>query len=234
MREKRSAIEFYNEIAKRFDSNYKSSSSFMERFHVWVKLFSLFLKPDDKVMDLGCGSGIFSMYLAKTGCQVTGVDGSVAMIELCQEKNQYSNATFLVETLPFHDVSRYGNHDALIASSLLEYIDNIDLMLNQMNCLLKKNGYLFVSMPNQQGFYRRFEKLLFPIIGHPRYFAYVKHRYTKDAFDELMKKHGFKSVATQYYGVDDPISIILSYCLPKRYVNNLFVVVYQKTQPADV
>lgn len=40
----------------------------------------------DRVLDLGCGSGELTMLLASKGCRATGVDFSVAAIELARRK----------------------------------------------------------------------------------------------------------------------------------------------------
>ena len=51
------------------------------------------LKPDDKVMDLFCGLGNFSLPLAKYAAHVIGIEGSAAMVERAQ-MNAASNGLF--------------------------------------------------------------------------------------------------------------------------------------------
>ena len=42
----------------------------------------------EKVLDLGCGTGHFSLFLAKMGCDVTGVDISGPMLDIARKRSQ--------------------------------------------------------------------------------------------------------------------------------------------------
>ena len=44
------------------------------------------LKPGDRVLDLGCGTGALAVRLAQRGCQVTGVDISPAMLDQAAQR----------------------------------------------------------------------------------------------------------------------------------------------------
>ena len=57
------------------------------------------ITPDDIVLDLGCGAGDISHYLAKYGGNVTGLDVSVDMIEHAKNFNCGHNISFEVVDL---------------------------------------------------------------------------------------------------------------------------------------
>lgn len=222
------AIDFHNDIATQFDSRYESSAAFGERFRVWTALFDRYVIRTDHVMDLGCGSGVFSTYLAGRGCTVTGVDGSAEMIKLGIQKKTTPNLHYRLAKLPLADTRAYTAQDVVIASSLLEYIDDLGEMLNQIDALLKPGGLLIVSMPNQLSLYRRIERCLFALTGYPRYFAHIRHVSTEATFRRRLANRGFAVLETAYFSSDDPLSRLLKRALPQRYVNNLFVGVYRK------
>ena len=226
------AIDFHNDIATQFDRRYESSGAFGERFRVWTDLFDRYVNATDGVMDLGCGSGIFSTYLAERGCSVTGIDGAVAMIELCDRKKTSDSVRYIVQSLPLEDTNEFGPQDVVVASSLLEYIDDLEPMLQQINALLTPGGLLMVSMPNRLSVYRRMERGLFGLTGYPRYFAHIRHVTTETAFNRQLTEMGFSVLETRYFAGGDPLSKLLKWALPARYVNNLFVGVYRKTEPA--
>ena len=46
----------------------------------WLEDHSSLFQPDDKVLDLACGSGRHSIFLAQKGCAVTAVDIDTAAI----------------------------------------------------------------------------------------------------------------------------------------------------------
>ncbi len=222
------AIEFHDAIATEFDSRYNSSMAFGERFRVWTELFVRFVKPGDQVMDLGCGSGIFSNHLAERGCIVTAIDGSASMIALANQKKRSVNVDYRVQSLPFGDLPDIPPQDIVIASSLLEYVNDMTLVLQQSWTILKPGGLLVASVPNRLSLYRRLERVLFALTGYPRYFAHNRHVSTESEFNRQLNGLGFQRVEIAYFSGSDPVSSVAKWLLPKRYVNNLFVGVYRK------
>jgi 2-polyprenyl-3-methyl-5-hydroxy-6-metoxy-1,4-benzoquinol methylase len=53
---------------------------------------------DKNILDLGCGSGKYSIVFAEMGAIVTGVDISKKQIELAQKINPHKNIDFLQKT----------------------------------------------------------------------------------------------------------------------------------------
>lgn len=222
------AIDFHSAIADHFDDRYNQSPAFRQRLNIWTAVLDQHVKAGDRVLDLGCGSGVLSHYLAAKGCVVTAVDGSPAMIDLCRRKNPSAGIRYTVQRLPFDDCSGYELQNVVVASSLLEYIDDLDTMLHQAWTLLRPGGSLIVSLPNRRSLYRRFERLLFALTGRPRYFAHVRHRSTPAVFALRLSRIGFSPLQTVYYSSDDPLSKRLKRAWPEPYVNSLFVSVYRK------
>lgn len=224
------AIDFHGEIAQQFDRRYESSIAFLERFRVWTNLLDQYVNPIDRVLDLGCGSGIFSNYLAEIGCIVTGIDGSEAMIALCNQKKTVVNVRYIVQSLPLPNPMKYARQDVVIMSSLLEYMDDMGQMLQQVRDLLKPNGLLIVSIPNQLSLYRRLERRLFRLTGWPAYFAHIRNSSTEATFARHLSEVGFDKIETTFFSSHDPISRLLKPFLARQYVNNLFVGVYRKEE----
>ena len=224
------AVSFHHDNAVAFARKYGTSKAFRERFQVWTGLFTQYVRQTDAVLDLGCGSGIFSQYLAGKGCTVTGIDGASAMIALCKRSIMMPNTQFVVSSLPLNNPAEYAGQDIVLLSSILEYVNDLPGMLQQANKLLKPGGLLFISMPNRQSVYRTIERLVFRLAGKPAYYAYVRHIVTADAFTRQVTALGFKQLDTVYYAGTDLVSRLLSWWLPKQYVSNLFVSVYRKVE----
>ena len=87
------------------------------------------VKPEEFVLDAGCGSGLTACHLAKTiGCKIIGVDINPQMIEKAGLRAQKEGVSHLVEfrqadvySLPFAD-----NHFHLvIAESIAVFLDKV-------------------------------------------------------------------------------------------------------------
>lgn len=85
------------------------------------------VKPEEYVLDAGCGSGLTACHLAKTkGCKIIGIDINPQMIEKACLRAQKEGVSHLVEfkladvyNLPFAE-----NHfDLVIAESLTVFLD---------------------------------------------------------------------------------------------------------------
>jgi 2-polyprenyl-3-methyl-5-hydroxy-6-metoxy-1,4-benzoquinol methylase len=227
------AINFHNDRAVEFDSRYASSKAFQERFHVWTMLFERYVSTTDQVIDLGCGSGIFSNYLAQKGCLVTGIDGSEAMIALCRRKRTSTTAQFAVGALPLKTLTHFPAQDVVVMSSILEYLSDMNSMLEQARLLLKPNGLLLVSIPNRRSLYRKVERQLFRFFARPAYFQYIRNTATETTFNRQLIESGFTPVETNYFSGQDPISRVLKPFMAAQYVNNLLVGVFRKTPALD-
>ena len=225
----KNAIDFHNDRALEFDSRYGLSKAFQERFHIWTALFERYTSATDTVMDLGCGSGIFSNYLAQKGCTVTGIDGSEAMIALCKQKRTSTTARFAVGTLPLKTIAHFPAQDVVVMSSILEYLNDMTGMLEQAGQLLKPDGLLLISIPNRRSLYRKVERQFFRFLARPAYYQYIRNTATETTFNRQLTESGFTPVETNYFSGQDPISRILKPFLSPPYVNNLLVGVFRKT-----
>lgn len=226
------AIEFHSKKSKQFDQHYYNKSLFDERFNVWTTLINNYLKDSAITLDAGCGSGIFSYYIAEKGNKVIAIDGSDEMINLCKEKSSKHkklNVQFLVEKLPFNEESSFGMFDFIISSSVLEYVSEYEHCLNDFKNHLNDNGVLIISLPNKNSIYRKIEKIIYTLSKRPRYLKYVKNMSTIKDLNEVMVSNGFEVLENRLYSSDNYLEKVLKYLLiSKKYRSSLFAGVYKK------
>ncbi len=105
-----------------------------------------YAKKEEKVLDLGCGSGRFYRILEEKNTEYTGVDNSEKLITIA--KNKYPEADFRVATaarMPFED-----NHfDKIFSIAVLHHIPSKELrlkFLNEAKRVLKKDGLLILTV----------------------------------------------------------------------------------------
>jgi SAM-dependent methyltransferase len=225
--------EFHSQIAVSFDDLYQKSPDFKQRYEVWTRLLPQYIPSGAKVLDMGCGSGIFSLFLAQSGHAVLGIDGAEQMIALCNARKTQLGvqaADFQRAELPlpagFLPEQSFG---AVISSSVLEYIDDLAGVLQNVDQALTTGGIFVVSFPNRDSLYRKLERLFFRLTGKPAYYQYVRHVLSATALDGLLEPMGYKRLYVEYYANNGKISRILSSFLPLKRAANLFVGVYRKT-----
>jgi len=79
--------QVYNVIAEEYDVRFSAETPSDKRFNEMEMNFILGkLKPEDEVLDLGCGTGRFTVPMAERANRVTGLDLCPAMIEKAREK----------------------------------------------------------------------------------------------------------------------------------------------------
>ncbi len=147
----------------------KKGRSRGEDFQQWNEVFKkegrFFLKPQEdiprtvelfkrhgirKVLDLGCGSGRHTVYLAKRGFKVYGLDISPEGIRLAkqwlrkEEQNARLKRGSVYEKLPY----RTNFFDAIISTQVLHHarIEDIRKTIKEMERVLKPGGFIFVTV----------------------------------------------------------------------------------------
>lgn len=142
--------------------------------------------PGRKILDLGCGTGVYALYFKEKGFDVTCVDFSPKMITLCKSKGL--NAIQLdIEKLTFEKES----FDGIFAWGSLIHIpkEKLLVVLANLQKMLRPNGFLYVSLKvgNKEEVTRK------GIERGERFFAY----YEKQEAEELFGMH-FKVIASRF------------------------------------
>lgn len=100
-----------------------------------------------RVLDLGCGSGIFGHMLAQRGMAVTGVDISPKLIEIA--RTLYPGEDFQVgdaEQLAFPD----GHFDAAFLGGVVHHFPSPQKMAREVARVVKPGGRFFAFDPNRR------------------------------------------------------------------------------------
>jgi SAM-dependent methyltransferase len=117
---------------------------------VFERVLKLGLPEGSSVLDLGAGSGAFSMRLADHGFVVDAVD--IAPIKLERE-----NIT--VHQLDLNDdfsgPLAKKKFDLIVSMELIEHIENPFHLFRQSSRLVKDNGFMIVTSPNMESWMSR-------------------------------------------------------------------------------
>src|SRR3989344_5666981 len=105
----------YNNIAEDWVKDHLRDTWWQEG----TDAFLSFLPPQSAVLDVGCGGGIKSKYIADKGFQVTGIDFSEKMIEIA--KREFPQTDF--EVVDIYHLDQYQKmFDAVFAQAVLLHV----------------------------------------------------------------------------------------------------------------
>jgi len=179
---------FYDNFHKKtiFQKRVVNSKNFTYRdlLKVIIKL----VKPNCKILDIGCGAGTIDFFLASKGNYVTGIDVSLTAIESCIKSSRLmgleNNLNFFQMCFP--DQIPTNMFEIIIFSEVLEHINSEKKSLDAINKILQTKGIVIVSVPSlnaplfKLGFLKKFDKE----VGHLR-------RYSQKSITKLFNDNGF-------------------------------------------
>ena len=110
---------------------------------------------EKRVLDAGCGPGVYSELLLDQGAKVIAVDVSPAMVEHARQRLG-ARATVLhanlEEPLTFAETSSF---DLIVSSLVIDYIRDLTFLFQEFFRALKSPGYLVFSIGHPFGDFMR-------------------------------------------------------------------------------
>lgn len=159
-----------------------------------IKVLKPYAPNKIEILDIGCGSGTLSLYLASKGNKVKGIDVSKKAIKSCKQSAKNlgltQNTNFIIGD--FLKINIKEKFDLIICNEVLEHIKKDDSAISKIAKLLKNNGILILSVPSIEaplyrlGLAKKFDKR----VGHLR-------RYTFGKINKLIEKKKLKIINMQ-------------------------------------
>jgi ubiquinone/menaquinone biosynthesis C-methylase UbiE len=178
---------FFNQNANTWDNQFNTPEliGFLEKI---VPTFHL--KPAQKILDVGTGTGILIPFLLKaigpTG-YVTAVDYSEEMVKICKAKyGSYPNVDVMVkdvENLPFSNET----FDAITCFGLFPHLENKKKALREMNRVLKLQGKLIIAHALSSIEIANYHHTVSPVVAHDAL-------PTAEKMCKLLRENGFGNV----------------------------------------
>lgn len=148
-------------------------------------------KRQTRILDIGCGVGTISFYLASKGHYVTGIDLSESAIKMAKKNAKVlhleNNLEFLLVDFPKNSIK--DKFQVVLISEVLEHLNDDKKAIKLAYGLLEKGGTVIASCPSSNaplyklGLLDNFDKE----VGHLR-------RYTLKKLIELFKTSGFNVI----------------------------------------
>lgn len=163
MNEATQVRDLFNAKAGKWNEKYQPGGALVIRVTIFAEMAVKYLLPNDKILDLGCGTGAIASELAARNFRVTACDIAEQMIEAGRRKYVGSNIEWRVlppdwNQLPF----AVNTYDCLVASSVLEYLPDVAAVLKECSRILKPGGILVATVPNPCKLIRKLERIMRP------------------------------------------------------------------------
>lgn len=133
--------ESYNQWAAQYDTHTNKTRD-LEAKALREILGGIGIK---KCLEIGCGTGKNTEWIARRATSVTAVDLSEAMLARAKEKLQDTNIQFIQAdiTTPWNFTD--GTYDLVSFSLVLEHIEDLFPVLEKAAAVLSPGGYIYVG-----------------------------------------------------------------------------------------
>ena len=107
-----------------------------------------------RVLDMGCGTGRHTLWLAQAGAEVTGIDFSEAMLAKAHEKAKGYSIDLIVHDLHQRLPFETGQFDMVVSGLVLEHIADLAHYFSEIARVLGNPGRAVVSAMHPAMFLR--------------------------------------------------------------------------------
>lgn len=191
--------EFYeNDVFNLYTSFHEGVRTKIGQNHkAFLKYFPEKIKG--KLLDIGCGDGIFLRKVQKCGFEVWGIDFDKKSVEVIK-KSLGVETVYPMSLEEFCEFAREKNvkFDVVTFFEVLEHQDRPRNFLEMVKSLLKDGGYIAGSVPNRERLFSEVDWKYFNGDYPPHHFL----RFSKRALENALKIVGFSNV--EVYKLDFP------------------------------
>ncbi len=188
----------YDAIADSYDHHYDHPRGRNYHSHISNYLIRA-LPPGGKLLDIGCGTGLFVEKYIRYGGSATGLDISTRMIE--QARNRCDCCEFTVgtgERIPFRDSS----FDAVSSLLVFSYLRDPAAMLSETYRVLQPGGAVAICTLGKKlltrgipAIYQISEKMR---VKHVVMKDFGEHYYNEEEMRDLLTGTGFEDIQVRW------------------------------------
>lgn len=196
---------FFSDSVESFLVQYQDKACFRDRFKLFISGVKENVPPQGRILDFGCGPGVISTALGATGYEVLGVDGSSGMLQQARAtatRMNLANVRFeQVDATQFEPPS--GAFDAVVASSVIEYLPDDLGLLGKLAQSLRPGGLLLLSVPHDFHVFVPVEALQRSARGLFRrrgeHLLHTRHRYGRASLLKTLAELGFAEFKCTFF-----------------------------------
>lgn len=171
--------QYYQQYS--YIEEYYVSPITLKRYEEWLRKLEKF-RYHNRILDVGCGNGIFLSVAKKMGWDAYGIEFSKTAANICRHKG----ITVFEGTLHEH-LQALPEMDVIVSIETIEHVPFPAKEIYNMYKILKKGGVLLITTPNFNSLTRRILQGKHPDILYPEHLSY----FTSKTLKNLLKTHSF-------------------------------------------
>lgn len=145
-------MEVFDKEAAKYDSWYETKiGKHADKVETDCALDLFKVTPGMSILDVGCGTGNFSIKIAAKGGVVTGIDVSDKMLNIAVKKTKKKNLN--IEFIKMNSLQlRFQDNyfDGVVSMATIEFIFNPEKMIMEMFRVCKKDGLILLGTINRE------------------------------------------------------------------------------------
>ena len=169
------------------------------------------IKEGMNVLDLGCGTGITTKYIAGLKAKVTGVDLSPKLIEFAKENSDHKNAKYLIDDITTVNLGK-KTFDAICLIDIMEHIptEKIAKLIKNIKKYSHENTIIYLNIPDArlQSWIKK---------NKPKRLQIIDEGYSISDILDWFRSIDFEAINVKVYGIDFPLQYS-SYIFVKKNV----------------
>jgi ubiquinone/menaquinone biosynthesis C-methylase UbiE len=217
---------YYEGEAHQYDQEFYGSKrgyptlQYRHRYMLEMVL-DLKLPEDACILDVGCGPGEMVVDLMRHRWRIWGIDIAEKMVQIAREKvarvrnpNEVHLSTGDIERLDLPD--RF--FDVIICSGVVEYLNDDEKWMREVNRVLKPGGVLIINVTNKWALRKWTAPLIEPLKrskalaramnfvkerilkrGRLHHFPFRPRVHSPNAFDRYLAQHGYEKLEFRYF-----------------------------------
>jgi len=160
------------------------------------------IKEGMKVLDLGCGTGITTEYIAGLGAKVTGIDISPRLIEFAKENSNHKNIEYLIYDITDFNLNK-KTFNAICLIDIMEHIpiEKIPKLIENIKKYSHKNTIIYLNIPDArlQSWMKK---------NKPGRLQIIDEGYSITNILDWFRSIDFEVINIKVYGIDFPLQYI--------------------------